>query len=194
MASNLKKLKRILEHIKMVDDVIKEQVDMGIIERIPNLDNFLESHPEASFLVHMPIFRPDKETTKCRTVFMSNLGEKVEGRSLTVTHNQSSHPGPKLNQKLGTAFVNLRFGSKLLCYDIKKAFNQILLTEEDQSRLLFFWYRNVCKNDFTLVAYRNVRLSFGLRCSPTFLMLSLYYILVIDDCDSNLTDIKRLLY
>ena len=142
----------------------------------------------------MPIFRTDKETTKCRIVFMSNLGEKVEGRPLTVTHNQSIHLGLNLNQKLGTAFMNLRFGSKLLRYDIKKAFNQILLTEEDQNKLLFFWYRNVSRNDFTLVAYRNVRLSFELRCSPTLLMLSLYYILVMDDCDSNLTDIKRLLY
>ena len=47
LASNLKKLKRFPERMKMVDDVIKEQIDMGIIERIPNLDNFLESHPSS---------------------------------------------------------------------------------------------------------------------------------------------------
>ncbi|XP_068229710.1 uncharacterized protein [Palaemon carinicauda] len=178
----------------MIDDVIQEQIEMAIIERIPNVEKFLEKHPEASFLAHMPIFRPDKETTKCRVVFMSNLGESVDGRPLTVTHNQAMHPGPNLNQKLSTAFMNLRFASKLLCYDIKKAFNQFALTEEDQRKLLFFWYRNVSKHDFTLVAYKNIRLSFGLRCSPTILMLSLYYILVVDDCDPNLTDVKRLLY
>ncbi|XP_068214776.1 uncharacterized protein [Palaemon carinicauda] len=140
LASNFKKLKRNPEHLSMVDDVIQEQIEMGIIERIPNVEKFLEKHPEASFLAHMPIFRPDKETTKCRVVFMSNLGESVDGRPLTVTHNQAMHPGPNLNQKLSTAFMNLRFGSKLLCYDIKKAFNQVALTEEDQSKLLFFLF------------------------------------------------------
>ncbi|XP_068216710.1 uncharacterized protein [Palaemon carinicauda] len=149
LASNFKKLKRNPEHLSMVDDVIQEQIEMGIIERISNVEKFLEKHPEASFLAHMPIFRPDKETTKCRVVFMSNLGESVDGRPLTVTHNQAMHPGPNLNQKLSTAFMNLRFGSKLLCYDIKKAFNQVALTEEDQ---------------------------------------------IVDDCDPNLTDVKRLLY
>ena len=194
LSSNLRKLKKYPERIKMVDEVIKEQVDMGIIERIPNLEDFLRNHPEASFLAHMPIFKLNKETTKCRIVYLSNLGEKVEGRPLTVTHNQAIHPGPNLNQKLSTAVLNLRFGSKLLCYDITKAFNQIALTEEDQNKLLFFWYRNVVKDDFTVVAYKNLRLSFGLRCSPTLLMISLYYILVVNDCDQTLTEIKRLLY
>ena len=45
LTSNHKKLKRSPEKIRMVDDVIKEQLAMGIIERVPNLQNFLENHP-----------------------------------------------------------------------------------------------------------------------------------------------------
>ena len=85
--------------------------------------------------------------------------------------------GPTLNQKLSSAFLQLRFGAYLLTYALKKAFSQLLLNTNDQNKLLFYWHRNV---DNSPVVYRNVRLSFGLRCSPFLLMISLYYILVLE--------------
>ena len=104
--------------------------------------------------------------------------------------------GPCINQKLSTALLLLRFDSHLLCFDLKKAFQQIALNETDQSKLLFFWFKNVSKGDFTIVAYKNLRLSFGLRCSPTVLMIGLYKILMLDtegDLD-KLKELKILIY
>ena len=52
------------------------------------------------------------------------------------------------------------------------------------------------KGDLSLVAYRNIRLSFGLRASPAILMLSLYKILCLDcihECD-QIVKFKKLLY
>ena len=105
------------------------------------------------------------------------------------------YSGPTLNQKLSSSFLHLRFDRKLLIFDLKKAFNMLALGENDQAKLLFFWYKNVSQGDFSLVAFRNLRLSFGLRCSPFLLMMSLYYILVLQSSeDSRLSELMTLIY
>ncbi|XP_068245280.1 uncharacterized protein [Palaemon carinicauda] len=196
LKSNLKKLCRREMHLKLMDEVIKEQENLGIIEKIPNLKHYLTEHPEHSFLPHMGVFKLDRETTKCRVVFLSNIFEADPRKPMTVSHNQAIHPGPSLNQKLSSALLHLRFGSKIFCFDLKKAFYQIALRPSDQNKLLFLWVRSVKKKDFSLVGYKNLRLTFGLRCSPTILMLSLYKILVLDMEDDNqeVKNMKKLLY
>ena len=109
LKSNFKKLSKKQEYLKMVDDNFKEQVDLGIIERIDNLDQFLEENPNHSFLAHMGVFKPERETTKCRVVFLSNLSEKDPSQAVTLSHNQAMLSGPSLNQKITTAVLHLRF-------------------------------------------------------------------------------------
>ena len=61
---------------------------------------------------------------------------------------------------------------------------------------MFLWSKDPVGGDFTIEGYRNVRLSFGLRCSPTLLMITLYKILILDvqnDSD-RLRELKRLIY
>ena len=179
-----------------MDQTFREQERNGIIEKIDNLQVFLDEHPDHSFLPHMPVFKPDRQTTKCRIVYLSNLCEHDKIRAITLSHNQTIFPGPPLNPKLTSAVLHLRFDKKVLAFDVVKAFNQISLNDSDQSRLLFLWYRNVSKKDFSLVAYKSKRLPFGLRCSPTILMLALFKILVLDsvDDDIKLKDFKILMY
>ena len=40
-----------------MDGAIKEQERNNIIEKIENLDQFLQEHREASFLLHMGVFK-----------------------------------------------------------------------------------------------------------------------------------------
>ena len=105
-------------------------------------------------------------------------------------------PGPCLNSKLLTSLMLLRFDKLLLTFDIKKAFLNIELYEEDQNRLLFLWYRSVNSNDYSLVGYKNLRLPFGLRPSLCMLMVALYKILVLDsEKDSiDMKSLKRAIY
>lgn len=182
------------QKLDLIDQTFREQEESGIIERIDNLEEYLNEHPGSSFLPHMPIFKFGRDTTKCRVVFLSNLSEKRGSKYLS--HNQAMLAGPTLNHKLSSALLQLRFGRFLLIYDLKKAFNQLELSDIDQSKLLFFWFKNVRKNDFSLVAFKNVRLSFGLRCSPFLLLISLFYILVIEaDKDvPELQSLKHLMY
>ena len=86
----------------------------------------------------MGIFRPHKETTKCRVVFLSNLCEKMSDRSKTLSHNQVICSGPNLNQKLSSSIMHLRFDRYLLFSDIEKAYNQINISETDRNKLCFF--------------------------------------------------------
>ena len=207
MGNNFYLSKQILNHtlkriqnnpvkLEMINDVFLEQENMGVIERIDNVEEYRTNHAEHSFMPHMPIFRMDKATTKCRNVFLSNLCEKGRNGQVTVNHNQALYAGPCLNQKITTALVHLRFGRNLLTYDLRKAFLQIELPEHDTHKLLFLWFRNVKKNDFSLIAYRNLRLTFGLPSSPMILMLGLFKILVLDTENDNekLKKLKLLLY
>jgi len=189
LKSNVRKLKSIEGSIGLIDEVFRKQTDSGMIERIENIDEFVDNNPNSSFLSHMAIFKPDRESTKVRVVFLSNLSEKT--KSGNVSHNQCIHPGPVLNQKISTSLIQLRFGSYLLTYDLVKAFNQVSLPELDCNKLLFLWYKNPTQGDFSLIGFRSLRLPFGLRCAPTLLMLALYKILVID-AESDSTDLAQL--
>lgn len=192
--SNFKKLSKNADKLRMYDDVFQEQIKLGIIEKIEDVDQFIRTHPECSFLPHMGVFRMSHESTKCRVVFLSNLSEKRNNKH-TVSHNQAILPGPSLNHKITTSVMLLRFDSYLITFDIKKAFLNIKLREGDQNRLMFLWYSSVGGSDYRVVGYRNLRLSFGLRCSPAILMLGLYKILILDRSDNRkLDNLKRDIY
>ena len=195
--SNLRKYSKTPDVILKMDEVFRVQEESGIIEKVHNLNQYMTEHPEASFLAHMPILKLDRQTTKVRMVFLSNLCEQVRSSGTkSISHNQAMLPGPCLNKKLTTSVLLLRFDKSVIIFDVVKAFNQIALNEIDQARLLFFWFKNVEANNYEVVAYRNLRLPFGLRCSPSILMLALYKILILDaEHDTEeLKTIKQMLY
>ena len=101
--------------------------------------------------------------------------------------------GPCLNHKIITTIVLLRFDLYLILFDIQKAFLNIGLKENDQIRLMFLWNKNVEKGDLSVIAYRNQRLSFGLRASSSILMLGLFKILLLDieNDDEKTVELKR---
>ena len=195
LKSNFDKLNKSSDKLTMYNAVFKEQENLGIIEKIVDVDEFIQSNPDCCFLPHMGVFRMNRDTTKCRVVFLSNLSENYLNDSC-VSHNKAMLPGPNLNHKISIALTLLRFDRFLLIFDIQKAFLNIGLNEIDQNKLMFLWFNNVDKGDYKVVAYRNLRLSFGLRCSPAMLMICLYYILVMDESDGdlNITEIKKEIY
>ena len=125
LKSNFRKYSKQKDSLLMIDSVFREQEALGIIERIDNPEQYLQENPQYSFLPHMPVFRPDRDTTKCRNVFLSNLCEPDSTQPMTVSHNQAICAGPCLNKKLSTSVLQLRFNEKLLCFDLKKAFLMI---------------------------------------------------------------------
>ena len=194
LQANVGKLER-SDKLLAYDDVFREQEKMGVIDKIVHIDQFLEDHPESSFLPHMGVFKPDRDTTKIRVVFLSNLVEQTKALH-AVSHNQAMLPGPPLNNKIAISLIFTRFDEYLITFDLRKAFLQISIPEEDQNRLLFLWYNDIRNNDFSLVAFRNLRLTFGLRPSPCILMLSLYKILIVDAAEDTeqIRKLKNMVY
>ena len=91
-----------------------------------------------------------------------------------------------LNHKMLIAMLLLRFDRFLMTFDLRKAFLQLLLPEEDTKKLLFLWFRDVANNDYSIVGYRFLRVPFGARFSPFLLMSSLYYMLMKETSGNDL--------
>ena len=182
--SNMTKLSKRENCLEMYDKVVRDQLDEGIIEKIEDLSSYLREHPNCSFMPHMGVFKLERQSSKCRIVFLSNLCERGSQPN-RVSHNQAMLSGPNLNKTISTSLIKLRFDRYLLCFDLRKAFQSIELNPIDQDKLLFLWYRNIGAGDFSIIGYKNLRLAFGLRCSPALLMLALYYILVLNTSDGS---------
>ena len=80
----------------------------------------------------------------------------------------------------------------MLTFDLKQAFLQILIRPDDASKLIFLWYSDALKEAKNLVAYKFLRLPFGLRFSPFILMIALYIILIKEnDSRTHLKELKE---
>ena len=188
LKSNKKRLSP--EKILQYDQVIQEQLELGVIEKI---DLTQEKTDETiSFLPHSAVFREASESTKCRVVYLANLKEGAEGMS----HNQVSRPGINLNHKIQTALLLQRFDKFLVTFDIKKAFLQLMLPEEDTKKLRFLWFQDVSKNNFALAGFKITRVPFGMRYSPFLLMIALYYLLIQcnEDAGEKEKEIRKAIY
>ena len=93
----------------MVDRVIAEQRELGVIEKLTNINSFIDENPQASFVAHTPVFKLDRATTKFRIVYLSNLCETVSAQPGALNHNQCMLAGPCLNMKMLTSLLQQRF-------------------------------------------------------------------------------------
>jgi hypothetical protein len=191
LKSVLKKYKKEPLKLEAYDKVIIEQKEKGIIQSV-NIDS-LKNNDKISFLAHNAVFRENVESTKCRIVYLSNLCEK---NNKSLSHNQISLPGANLNNRLDISLTLLRFNKYLLIFDLEKAFLQIKLHLEDTEKLHFLWFKNIKENDFRVVAYKLLRLPFGIRFSPNILMLALYIILIlhVDVCDEFECELRKCMF
>lgn len=193
LQTSLKKLKNEPSKLLQYDDVIKKQIEAGVLEKVDDIE-YVKNNKNYSFLAHNAVFRENKLTTKCRVVLLSNLCERGNGTNLS--HNQISMPGPQLNAKLTIALTLLRFNKYLFIYDLEKAYLQLGLRDCDSDKLLILWAQDVARGNFKHVSYKFKRVPFGMRFSPTLLMVALYIIFVLHA--SNLTEksakIRKMMY
>ena len=88
-------LRRLQEHpeiLKGYDNIIKDQLDAGIIEQVYELEN----SEKICYLPHQAVVRKDVETTKVRVVYDASSKEGKYGTSL----NYCLHVGPSLTPLL----------------------------------------------------------------------------------------------
>ena len=83
------------------------------------------------------------ETTKLRIVYDASAKETSDKPSL----NECFHPKLQLQNQLWNVLVCAQFHPILLTGDIKKAFLQVRITEEERNSLRSFWQSPGCDED-----------------------------------------------
>ena len=150
------------ELLRDYDKVIKDQVNSGIIEAVPeNDDNQAPSH----FLSHHGVIRTDRETTKLRVVFRGS----AKSDKSTASINERLEKGPNLVPHLFDIVVKFRSYLIAVVADIEKAFHQIQINPDDRRMLRFLWFDEVEKDCPEIKQFQFRRLVFGLTPSPAIL-------------------------
>ena len=148
------------EILKEYDRTIKDQLEKGIIEAVPDG----ESQPaQTHYLPHHPVVRQDRTTTKLRVVY--DASAKSDGPSL----NECLHKGPKFNQLILDLLLRFRSYRVALTADVEKAFLMIAVDDKDRDVFRFIWVDDINKEDPKLQIYRLTRVVFGVSSSPFLL-------------------------
>ena len=101
----------------------------------------------------------EAESTKLRIVYDASAREKSNQPSL----NDCLNPGPLLQNRLWDILVQSRFYPVLLTGDLKKAFLQIRIKEEERDTLRF----DLKPNSDKILIFRFTRALFGMTCMLT---------------------------
>ena len=136
------------------DKTFQEQLDKGIIEKVPHSE---ESKSPTHYLPHLPVVRTDRSTTKVRVVYDGSAKSNESSLSL----NDCLHKGPNLIPKLFDVLIRFRNHPIALTGDIKKAFLMVGIEENDRDMLRFLWLSNPHDVNSELLHLQFTRLVFG---------------------------------
>ena len=165
--SLISRLKLEPEVFKAYDDIINDQLQNGIIEAI--FENSQCEVCKVHYLPHHPVIRNDKSTSQLCVVF--DASSSVNGVSL----NSVLNAGPSLLPLLMSMLVRFRFHRMVLVSDIKQAFSQISVNEEDRNCLRFLWINSVDEEHPEIVIRRFRRILFGVNTSPFILGRTIHH-------------------
>ena len=144
--------------IERYDKIIKEHIDAGIVE---NADK--EAQGKEFYLPHKAVIRESAEATKLRIVYDASARENESSPSL----NDCLETGPPLQNHLWRVLVRGRFHPVALAGDLKQAFLQVRIREEDRDVMRFHWFKDQKTKKVTTLRF--TRALFGLSPSPFFL-------------------------
>ena len=139
------------------DGIIKEQIEMNIVERAPEKVSGKEF-----YIPHKPVVRETAATTKMRVVYDASAHPTPDSVSLSECLN----PGPPLQNKLWDVLVRQRAFPVAVNADLRRAFLQIRVKEADRDALRFHW-RSSAEEE--VETWRFTRVLFGLAPSPFLL-------------------------
>ena len=150
------------ELIQKYDDIITDQREKGIIEKVGSESNSLIKH----YIPHHAVVNPTKATTKVRVVYDASAKCRSENRSL----NECLHRGPILLQNLTGILLRFRLNKIAMVADIEKAFLQIRLQDDAKDVTRFFWLKDGDKLEVenNIQMYRFRRVPFGIISSPFY--------------------------
>jgi hypothetical protein len=111
-------------------EIIKEQEEQGIIEKVTQ-----QPQGREFYLPHKLVVRESAESTKVRIVYDASARANDDSLSL----NDCLEMGPALQNLLWNILVRNRFKPVALAADLKQAFLQIRIKAKDGDALSFHW-------------------------------------------------------
>ncbi|KAL3091294.1 hypothetical protein niasHT_027108 [Heterodera trifolii] len=178
LKSNFKKLREKPCLLKQYHEIIHDQLEKGMIERVDSSINYWklkgakerdELNGVLHYLPHHFVERQDKQFTKIRVVFDASSKLRKEFPSL----NECLNKGPNLYNDLAGILLRARLKPVLVTCDVEKAFLQISIHPDDRDALRFLWYEKPEDENSPIVEYRFSRVTFGVICSPAHLSIVL---------------------
>ena len=115
------------------------------------------------YLPHHAVIKNERDTTKTRIVF--DASSKI-GNNPSL--NDCLHSVPCLLPLIFDILLRFRIGDVALVADIKQAFLNIEIDEEERDFFRFLWVENISEKD-KIVVYRFLRVAFGVTSSPLIL-------------------------
>ena len=161
LISLLRRLQKNPKLLKEYDEVIRNQEEEGIIEKIP--EDVIVKPGRIHYLPHHPIIRNDRETTKLRVVH--DASSKRVGPSL----NDCLETGPNLLLQIVDILLRFRCYKIGLIADIRKAFLNINIVLEDRDVLRFLWVKDVNDENLEIIIRRFATVLFGSTASQFLL-------------------------
>ena len=158
MSCLVRRLQHKPELLEEYDDIIQDQLKQSIMEKVTK-----EPGCQEFYIPHKPVVREATESTKVRIVFDASAKGTEKGPSL----NDCLESGPPLQNLLWNVLVRNRLKAVALCGDLKQAFLQVRIKEEDRDALQIHWIKDKDPNKIDIL--RLTRALFGLVQS-TFLL------------------------
>ncbi|GFY46040.1 uncharacterized protein TNIN_17911, partial [Trichonephila inaurata madagascariensis] len=146
------------EYSKVLEDYRKENIIESVTE-----ENEILSEDNCFYLPHQAVIREDKTTTRLRVVFDASSHSKGQ-----LSLNDCLHTGFNLLPDLFLLLIRFRIYSVVVTADIKQAFLQIEIHEEDRNYTRFLWTADP-ENSNSGEILRMTRLLFGVTSSPFLL-------------------------
>jgi hypothetical protein len=137
--------------------VFKDWEDEGIMERV-SLDGVDRN---CSYFPHRPVIKETSKTTPVRPVFDASC--RSAGHA---SLNECLEKGPNLLEVIPSIISRFRWRKIGVVSDIRKAFLQIQVKDEDRDYLRFLWWEDESKK---IVELRHCRVVFGVTSSPFLL-------------------------
>ena len=163
-----KQTSRLKKEPQLLNDyhqILQTQLAEGILEEAPAEPN----GDRICYLPHRAVIKPNRETTKIRIVYDASAKMNQDSPSL----NECLHVGPSLTPLLQDVLIRQRLKPIALLGDIKQAFHQIRVAEEDRDALRLHWYKDI--ETFEPTTLRFTRLPMGCGPSPFMLNATLAY-------------------